>query len=79
MVALLGKSEEFDASKEEWAQYVERMDHFIAANSIDDAYKKKSTFLAVIGLTTYTLVRNLVSPDKLGSIVDASFRMNTPR
>ena len=66
MAALLGKIEEFDASKEEWPQYVERMDHFFAANSIDDAHKKKSTFLAVIGPATYTLLRNLVSPDKPG-------------
>ena len=65
MAALLGKAEEFDASKEEWTQYVQRMDHFFAANGIDDAYKK-STFLGVIGPTTYTLVRNLVSPEKPG-------------
>ena len=65
MAALLGKAEEFDASKEEWTQYVERMDHF---NGIDDAYKK-STFLAVIGPTTYTLVRNLVSPEMPTQIV----------
>ena len=51
--------------KEEWPQYVERMDHFFAANGIDEAHKK-STFLAVIGSATYTLVRNLVSPDKPG-------------
>ena len=69
MAALLGKAEEFDASKEEWAQCMERMDHFFAANGINDAYKKKSTFLAVIGPTTYTLVRNLVSPEKPGQIV----------
>ena len=63
---MLGKIEEFDALKEEWPQYVERMDHFFAANGIDNAHKKKSTFLAVIGPATYTLVRNLVSPDKPG-------------
>ena len=68
MAALLGKMEEFDASREEWTQYVERMDHFFAANGIDEAHKKKSTFPAVanFGPATYTLVRNLVSPDKPG-------------
>ena len=40
---------------------VEKMDHFFAVNGID---KKNSTFLAVIGPATYTLVRNSVSPDK---------------
>ena len=52
MAALLGKIEEYDGSKEEWPQYVERMDHFFAANGIDDVSKKKSTFLAVIGPAT---------------------------
>ena len=66
MAALIGKIDEFDASKEEWPQYVERMEHFFVANSIEDAVKKKSTFLAVIGPATYSLVRNLVSPEKPG-------------
>ena len=42
------------------------MDHFFAANEIDNTHKKKLTFLAVIGPAMYTLVRNLVLPDKLG-------------
>lgn len=66
MATLLGKLEEFDKSKEDWTQYAERMDHFFAANEITDAAKKKSVFLAVIGPTTYTLLRNLVSPARPG-------------
>ncbi len=66
MSSLLGRLDEFDASKEEWPQYVERVSHFFAANGIDDADRKKSAFLAGIGPTTYTLVRNLVSPAKPG-------------
>ena len=69
MAALLGKIDEYDASKEEWPQYVERIDHFFAANGIDNANKKKSTFLAVIGPATYGLVRNLVSPKKPGEVL----------
>ena len=30
----LGRIEEFDSSWEEWPQYVERIEHFFAANSI---------------------------------------------
>ena len=45
---------------------MERMDHFFTTNGIDDADKKKSTFLAVIGPATYSLLRNLVSPSKPG-------------
>ena len=46
MAALVGRIDEFDESKEEWTQYVERMDHFFAANGIPDEDKKKSAFLA---------------------------------
>ena len=67
MAVLLGKIEESDASKEEWPQYVERMDHFFGANGIDDADKKKSMFLVVIGPATYSLLRNLVSPNYIAN------------
>ena len=66
MSGLLGKIDEYDSSKEDWQQYVEQVDHFFAANAITDADRKKSAFLAVIGPTTYGLVRNLVSPSKPG-------------
>lgn len=46
--------------------YIERVDHFFAANEIANTDRKKSAFLAVIGMTTYMLVRNLVSPAKPG-------------
>ena len=45
---------------------MECMDYFFAANGIEDADKKKSAILAVIGAPTYKLVRNLVSPAKPG-------------
>ena len=65
MLNLVGKIE-FDSIKEDWTQYVKRVDHFFAANEITDAGRKKLAFWAVIGPTTYTLVRNLVSPAKPG-------------
>ena len=66
MSSLLGRIDEFDGAKEDWPQYVERVNHFFDANGITDAGKKKSAFLAVIGPTIYTIVRNLVSPTKPG-------------
>ncbi len=63
---LLGRLDEFDGSKEEWPQYIERVNHFFVANGIDDATKKKSAFLSSIGPATYAIDRNLVSPDKPG-------------
>ena len=66
MATTVGKVEEFDASREEWSQYAERLGHFFEANVIDDGDKKRSVFLAVIGPVAYKLLRNLVSPAKPG-------------
>ena len=60
-MSLLGRLDEFDGSKEDWPQYIERVNHFFAAIGIDDA-GKKSAFLSSVGPATYALVRNLVSP-----------------
>ena len=67
MSSLLGRIDEFDGTKEDWPQHFEHchVDYFFDANGITNA-DKKSAFMAVIGPTTYTLVRNLVSPAKPG-------------
>ena len=31
-VVLLGRVEEFNGAKEDWQQYIERLEHFYAAN-----------------------------------------------
>ena len=66
MAALFGTVSEFEEGKEEWTQYVERLEHFFAANGIEDANKKRSVFLSVIGPSSYKLLRNLVAPAKPG-------------
>ena len=65
-MATLGKVDEFDASKEEWPQYEERLTHFFQANDIDDAGKKRAVLLSVVGPVTYKLLRNLLAPAKPG-------------
>ena len=40
--------------------------HFFAANEIESTDKKRSVLLAVIGPTTYKVLRNLTSPKKPG-------------
>ena len=40
--ALLGRVDYYDSSKEEWTQYVERLEHFFAANGVDTDAKKLS-------------------------------------
>ena len=52
--------------KEEWTQYVEQVKHFFDANDIANAGKKRAVLSLIIGLSTYFLVWNLVSPAKQG-------------
>ena len=62
----LGRVEEFDGTNDDWLQYVERLEHFFAANGIDDADKKRAVLLTVVGAATYKTLRNIVSPSKPG-------------
>ena len=64
MAAHFGKIGEFDEKQEEWTQYVERLDHFYAANEIDNTDKKRAILLTIIGPTAYKLLRNFVAPAK---------------
>ncbi len=48
MAGLLGRVDYYDSSREEWTQYVERLEHFFTANGVDTDAKKLSAFLAVI-------------------------------
>ena len=56
-----GQLQEFDRSKEE---YEEWLGHFFVANEIVDDDKKRAVFLSIIGVSTYRLLHNLVSPKK---------------
>ena len=46
MAATLGRIE-FDGTKDDWPQYVERLEHFFVTNGIDTAEKKRAVFLSV--------------------------------
>ena len=62
----LGHIKEFDGTKEDWPLYVERLEHFLAANGISDGEKKRAVLLSVIGAPTYKILRSVVSPSKPG-------------
>ena len=66
MATLFGQVSEFDPHKEEWSQYVKRLDHFFAANAVEDATRKRDIFLSMLGPTTFKLLSNLVAPDDPG-------------
>ena len=62
----LGRVDEFVSSRDDWPQYVERLEYFFVANGITDAGKKRAVLLSVIGTATYKTLRNVLSPVKPG-------------
>ena len=62
----LGRVDEFDIARDDWPQYVERLEHFFVANGIDDVGKKRAVLLSVVGAATYKTLRNILSPEKPG-------------
>ena len=59
-MAVFGKIDEFNLYHENWEEYEERLKHYF----ITDANIQRSVLLSVVGAKTYSLIRNLVSPDK---------------
>ena len=57
----IGKLSEFVEGKENFVNYVERLDQYFEANDIEDE-KKMAVFLSVIGPGAYGILRNLVQP-----------------
>ena len=70
-MATHGTIGEYNHSNEDWVSYCERLEHYFAANDVNDADKQRAILLSVCGATTYQLIRNLVAPAKP---VDKSFR-----
>ena len=66
IAASIGGVGEFTPDQEDWTQYAERLGHFLTANSIEEAGRKRVALLTTIGLKAYELLRTLVSPEKPG-------------
>ena len=64
-MASIGKLGKYNPDVKEWTQYTERMTYYFTANDITTDAKKKATFLAVVGLKAYALVRTLIAPSKI--------------
>ena len=62
-MASYGKLSEFHPEAESISAYLERVELFFTANSIADD-KKVAVFLSVIGGKTYSLLRDLLAPEK---------------
>ncbi|CAB4043692.1 Hypothetical predicted protein [Paramuricea clavata] len=59
----IGKIDVFDETQESWETYVERVQHFFAANDVDDNHQVP-TLLSLIGCKTYSLLKDLLLPEK---------------
>lgn len=64
MVGTLAASE---SQTQTWEEYVEVLAYFFVANGIVNERRKRAILLSSVGSRTYSLMRNLLSPDKPGS------------
>ena len=64
MATLIGQVEAFQPGVDDWEQYTERLGQYFAANGIEDDDKKLAVFLTVVGAKTYTLLSDLLAPEK---------------
>lgn len=55
----------FDAASEDWASYVERLQHYFTAQGLESEEKRCATLLAACGPATYSRLRSLAAPRKL--------------
>lgn len=63
-MATIGTLAEFDQKNQSWEEYCEIMEQFFVANNIDDGDRQRAILISVVGTSTYSLMRNLLSPDK---------------
>ena len=60
-----GKLRKVNAGVDNVEDYKERFLLYCSANWLEDADKQKAVFLTCVGTATYTVLKNLVRPDKL--------------
>ncbi|XP_041651122.1 uncharacterized protein K02A2.6-like [Cheilinus undulatus] len=63
-MATIGTLAAFDIKNQTWEEYCEILDQFYAANQIDDGDRQRAILISVVGASTYSLMRNLLSPEK---------------
>ncbi|XP_046666671.1 uncharacterized protein LOC124358417 [Homalodisca vitripennis] len=63
MSGIIGGIGEYDQNSETWSSYIERFELLIECNNIKEE-KKVSTLLIVAGVKTYSLLRDLCTPNK---------------
>ena len=64
---------QFRPDLERWEEYRDRMEVWFRVNGISDASKKKDWFITLVGSSTFSLLKNLVSPKNLISDSSITF------
>ena len=67
MANMLGSMTPFDNKSQSWEEYCEILNHFFVANDVEEPEKKRAILLSCVGAQMYTLMRNLLSPERPGS------------
>ena len=65
MEAIHGSLSEFCLEKDNWTSYIERLHHHFIAYDVVGEEKKRAILLSACGLTTFKLMRTLVSCAKI--------------
>ena len=64
----VGAPQPFNASNDEWALYIQRFEHFILANKIENNDEKCHLLLALVGTPTYKVLVSLCAPKQPGEL-----------
>ncbi len=67
LAGMVGSVTSFDSKSQSWEEYCEVLNNFFVANDVESTEKKQVILLSCVGAQTYTLMRNLLSPDKPGA------------
>ena len=83
MATHFGNIEPFRRSKEDWEQYDECFEQYVVANNVEEG-RRLATFLSMMGADAYSLLSNLLAPDKpkdkdYSQLVDAMTRHLKPK
>uniref|UniRef100_A0A8C9XTX2 Retrotransposon gag domain-containing protein n=1 Tax=Sander lucioperca TaxID=283035 RepID=A0A8C9XTX2_SANLU len=63
-MATIGTLAVFDARNQTWEEYCEILEQFYEANQIDNGDRQRAILISVVGASTYSLMRNLLSQEK---------------
>ena len=73
MTSYVGAPQPFNVSNDEWVLYIQRFEHFLLANKIDNDDDTCHLLLALIGAPTYKLLSSLCALKQPGELNSRTF------